>query len=154
MFRPGDDYRIGKIPSSGYGNKALRIEMKKGATQMKKVILCIVLLIAVAIAVLSHTLDGSRGSGVPQNTPAALQVSADQVRIEGSGRERVAVYERRAEARMGEYQLHADRITVDERNNTALAEGHASFRRGDERISGSSIEWNYGGARNQVKIIF
>lgn len=121
---------------------------------MKKVIPCAALMVAVAITVLSHTLGGSRGSGDLQKTPTELQVSADQFHVRDSGRERVTVYEGRAEARTGDSQLHADRITVDERNNRALAEGHASFRRGDERISGSCIEWNYGGARNQVKIIF
>lgn len=122
---------------------------------MMRTILGAVLLMALALTALSHTPGASQNQRSSGAIAADLEVSADhQSRIESSAGEQVFVYEGRAEAWMRESQLRADRIIVYERSQRAVAEGHARFERGDERMSGRGVEWSYGEGGNRVTIEF
>lgn len=83
---------------------------------MKSSIVGALLLLALALTALSHTLGGSQHQRTSGAIAADLEVRADQSRVGSSGGEQIFVYEGRAEARMGQSQLRADRITVYERS--------------------------------------
>src|SRR4030095_14452224 len=84
--------------------------------------------------------------------PSDQGVSTDQLRVEAttqnvSGPEnaRIVVYEGNVDARIGTYRLQADKVTVYEATNKVIAEGNVVFDQGDQqRITGSTAEWNYG----------
>jgi hypothetical protein len=124
---------------------------------MKLTISSAVLSMLIAITVLSQSSSSGQGGRTSGDTSAdlhVLQVNADRSRMESSGGERLIVYEGQAEAWMGQSRLRADRITVYGGSEKAVAEGHATFQQGGERMSGSSIEWSYSEGRNRVTIVF
>ena len=56
----------------------------------------------------------------------------------------ISVCEGNVDARIGTYRLQADKVTVYDATNKAVAEGNVVFDQGDQqRITGSHAEWNY-----------
>ncbi|HKS09845.1 MAG TPA: LPS assembly protein LptD, partial [Pyrinomonadaceae bacterium] len=83
--------------------------------------------------------------GAVQGT-ATDQIEVTSTKQSGSGPEnaRVAVYEGNVDVRIGTYRLQADKVTVYEAENRAVAEGSVVFDQADmQRITGSRAEWNY-----------
>jgi LPS-assembly protein len=77
---------------------------------------------------------------------AGDQITVEATRQSGSGPEnaRVVVYEGNVDIRIGTYRLQADKVTVYEAENRAVAEGSVVFDQADQaRITGSRGEWNY-----------
>src|SRR6266542_1367366 len=57
---------------------------------------------------------------------------------------RIVVYEGNVDARIGTYRLQADKVTVYEATNKAIAEGNVVFDQANQqRITGTRAEWNY-----------
>jgi LPS-assembly protein len=57
---------------------------------------------------------------------------------------RVSICEGAVDARIGTYRLQADKVTVYDAKNLAVADGNVVFDQGDQqRITGSHAEWNY-----------
>jgi LPS-assembly protein len=74
------------------------------------------------------------------------RIEVTSTRQSGSGPEdaRIAVYEGNVDVRIGTYRLQADKVTVYEAENRAVAEGSVVFDQADiQRITGSRAEWNY-----------
>jgi len=83
--------------------------------------------------------------GAVQGTPTD-QITVESTKQSGSGPEnaRVVVYEGNVDIRIGTYRLQADKVTVYEAENRAVAEGSVVFDQADQqRITGSRGEWNY-----------
>ncbi len=85
-------------------------------------------------------------------SPQAVQgTGTDQITVESnrqsaSGPEnaRIVHYEGNVDIRIGTYRLQADRVTVYEAENRAVAEGSVVFDQADmARITGSRADWNY-----------
>jgi LPS-assembly protein len=73
-----------------------------------------------------------------------LTVDAAKNTVSGTKGAIVALYEGNVDARIGSYRLQADKITVYEATNLAVADGNVVFDQGDQqRITGSHAEWNY-----------
>jgi LPS-assembly protein len=87
----------------------------------------------------------------PQTQSGVQGVSTDQITVDatkqsGSGPEnaRIVVYEGNVDVRIGTYRLQADKVTVYEAENRAVAEGSVVFDQADlQRITGSRADWNY-----------
>ena len=88
----------------------------------------------------------------PRRTQGGVQgVATDELKVSaakenGSGPEnaRVVVYEGNVDIRIGTYRLQADKVTVYDAENRAVAEGNVVFDQADQqRITGSRGEWNY-----------
>ena len=83
--------------------------------------------------------QGVQGTGTDQITVESNKQS-------GSGPEnaRIVLYEGNVDIRIGTYRLQADKVTVYEAENRAVAEGSVVFDQADQqRITGSRGEWNY-----------
>src|SRR5215208_1703155 len=87
-----------------------------------------------------------------RSSPQGVQgTGTDQITVEsnkqsGSGPEnaRIVLYEGNVDIRIGTYRLQADKVTVYEAENRAVAEGSVVFDQADQqRITGSRGEWNY-----------
>jgi LPS-assembly protein len=77
-------------------------------------------------------------------TTDQLTIDATTQTVSGPENARVFVYEGNVDARIGTYRLQADKVTVYEATNKAIAEGNVVFDQGDQqRITGSRAEWNY-----------
>jgi LPS-assembly protein len=85
-------------------------------------------------------------------TPNAVQATAtDELSVvstrqsmSGPENARVFVYEGNVDVRIGTYRLQADKVTVYEAENRAVAEGSVVFDQADlQRITGTRGEWNY-----------
>lgn len=77
---------------------------------------------------------------------ATDQIEVTSTRQSGAGPEdkRIVVYEGNVDVRIGTYRLQADKVTVYEAENRAVAEGSVVFDQADmQRITGSRAEWNY-----------
>jgi len=73
-----------------------------------------------------------------------LDVSCNKESFSGPKEARVTVCEGNVDARIGTYRLQADKITVYDATNMAVADGNVVFDQGDQqRITGSHAEWNY-----------
>lgn len=73
-----------------------------------------------------------------------LSVESGTQSVSGPENARVFIYEGDVDARIGTYRLQADKVTVYEAINKAVAEGNVVFDQGDQqRITGSRAEWNY-----------
>jgi len=73
-----------------------------------------------------------------------LTVLSGTQSVSGPAKARIYVYEGNVDARIGTYRLQADKVTVYEATNKAVAEGNVVFDQGDQqRITGSRSEWNY-----------
>lgn len=84
-----------------------------------------------------------RGDGQNASTE---EFTVESVRQSSTGKEgtRVFVYEGAVDARIGVYRLQADKVTVYEATNRAVAEGSVVFDQGDsQRITGTRAEFNY-----------
>ena len=90
----------------------------------------------------------------PVRTPASklpaiqpgdiLDVNYARLSVSGPPENRVFVYEGAVDARIGTYRLQADKITVFNARNLAVADGNVVFDQGEQqRITGSHAEWNY-----------
>ncbi len=87
----------------------------------------------------------------PPPQGAVPGVATDEITVfstkqSGSGPEnaRVVVYEGNVDVRIGTYRLQADKVTVYDAENRAVAEGSVVFDQADQqRITGSRGEWNY-----------
>src|SRR5215216_7417131 len=74
------------------------------------------------------------------------QITVESNKQSGSGPEnaRIVLYEGNVDIRIGTYRLQADKVTVYEAENRAVAEGSVVFDQADQqRIAGSRGEWNY-----------
>src|SRR5215208_321105 len=83
--------------------------------------------------------QGVQGTGTDQ-------ITVESNRQSGSGPEnaRIVHYEGNVDIRIGTYRLQADKVTVYEAENRAVAEGSVVFDQADQqRITGSRGEWNY-----------
>ena len=91
---------------------------------------------------------------VPRRPPRQGSVEAaptDEITVtsikqsaEGPENARVFLYEGNVDVRIGTYRLQADKVTVYEAENRAVAEGSVVFDQADQqRITGSRGEWNY-----------
>lgn len=81
---------------------------------------------------------------VPGINSEDLQVEYNQINATGPENARVVVYEGNVDARLGIYRLQADKITIYDAENRAVAEGSVVFDQGnDQRITGSRGEFNY-----------
>lgn len=83
--------------------------------------------------------------GAVQGAPTD-QIAVESTKAAASGPEnaRVVVYEGNVDIRIGTYRLQADKVTVYEAENRAVAEGSVVFDQADQqRITGSRGEWNY-----------
>ncbi|HET9712002.1 MAG TPA: LPS assembly protein LptD, partial [Pyrinomonadaceae bacterium] len=91
---------------------------------------------------------------VPRRPAANGQIEAaptDEITVtsikqsaEGPENARVFFYEGNVDVRIGTYRLQADKITVYEAENRAIAEGNVVFDQADQqRITGTRGEWNY-----------
>ncbi len=73
-----------------------------------------------------------------------ITVTSIKQRAEGPENARVFLYEGNVDVRIGTYRLQADKITVFEAENRAVAEGSVVFDQADQqRITGTRGEWNY-----------
>jgi LPS-assembly protein len=73
-----------------------------------------------------------------------VQVDANKQSVSGPENARVFVYEGNVDVHYGIYRLQADKITIIEAKNLAIAEGSVVFDQGnDQRITGTKAEWNY-----------
>ena len=73
-----------------------------------------------------------------------ITVTSIKQSAEGPENARVFFYEGNVDVRIGTYRLQADKITVYEAENRAVAEGSVVFDQADQqRITGSRGEWNY-----------
>ncbi len=79
----------------------------------------------------------------PQSTEE-LDVRADKQTASGPEDARILVAEGNVDARIGVYRIQADKITVYEASNRVMAEGNVVFDQGEQRITGTRAEWNYG----------
>src|SRR5215213_5467320 len=85
------------------------------------------------------TQNGVSSTGTDQLTVDSARQSAS-----GPDNARVFLYEGNVDARIGTFRLQADKITVYEAENRAVAEGSVVFDQADQqRITGSRGEWNY-----------
>lgn len=74
----------------------------------------------------------------------SLTVDSGTQTVSGPENARVFVYEGNVDARIGTYRLQADKVTVYQATDKAIAEGNVVFDQGDQqRITGSRAEWNY-----------
>ncbi len=73
-----------------------------------------------------------------------ITVEATKQSVSGPENARVVVYEGNVDVRIGTYRLQADKVTVYDETNRAVAEGSVVFDQADQqRITGSRAEWNY-----------
>jgi len=73
-----------------------------------------------------------------------ITVTSIKQSAEGPENARVFFYEGNVDVRIGTYRLQADKITVYEAENRAVAEGSVVFDQADQqRITGTRGEWNY-----------
>jgi LPS-assembly protein len=73
-----------------------------------------------------------------------ITVTSIKQSAEGPENARVFLYEGNVDVRIGTYRLQADKITVFEAENRAVAEGSVVFDQADQqRITGTRGEWNY-----------
>src|ERR1051325_2900912 len=73
-----------------------------------------------------------------------LEVTCARESFSGPKEARVSVCEGNVDARIGTYRLQADKVTVYDAKNLAVADGNVVFDQGEEqRITGSHAEWNY-----------
>jgi LPS-assembly protein len=87
----------------------------------------------------------------PAKQPSVQGVSTDRIEVDatkqtvtGPEDARVVVYEGNVDVRIGTYRLQADKVTVYEAENRAVAEGSVVFDQADvQRITGSRADWNY-----------
>lgn len=81
---------------------------------------------------------------IPISNSEDLQVEYSRVNASGPENARIFVYEGNVDARLGIYRLQADKVTIYEAENRAVAEGSVVFDQGnDQRITGSRGEFNY-----------
>lgn len=74
----------------------------------------------------------------------SLTLICNRESISGPTENRVSICEGNVDARIGTYRLQADKVTVYDATNKAVAEGNVVFDQGDQqRITGSHAEWNY-----------
>jgi LPS-assembly protein len=73
-----------------------------------------------------------------------ITVTSIKQSAEGPENARVFFYEGNVDVRIGTYRLQADKVTVYEAENRAVAEGSVVFDQADQqRITGTRGEWNY-----------
>jgi LPS-assembly protein len=85
-----------------------------------------------------------RQGAEPATSSDQLSVESAKQGVSGPENARVFVYEGNVDVRIGTYRLQADKVTVYEAENRAVAEGSVVFDQGDQqRITGSRGEWNY-----------
>jgi LPS-assembly protein len=83
-------------------------------------------------------------NGVTAAPTDEITVTSNRQSAEGPENARVAHYEGNVDIRIGTYRLQADKVTVYEAENRAVAEGSVVFDQADQaRITGSRGEWNY-----------
>ena len=83
-------------------------------------------------------------NGVTATPTDELTVFSNKQSAEGPENARIAHYEGNVDIRIGTYRLQADKVTVYEAENRAVAEGSVVFDQADQaRITGSRGEWNY-----------
>jgi len=74
------------------------------------------------------------------------EITVTSIKQSAAGPEnaRVFLYEGNVDVRIGTYRLQADKVTVYEAENRAVAEGSVVFDQADQqRITGTRGEWNY-----------
>jgi LPS-assembly protein len=88
----------------------------------------------------------------PQPRPGPVEaaptdeITVTSIKQSAAGPEnaRVFLYEGNVDVRIGTYRLQADKVTVYEAENRAVAEGSVVFDQADQqRITGTRGEWNY-----------
>jgi len=83
-------------------------------------------------------------NGVPGAPTDRIEVTSTKQSGSGPEDARVVVYEGNVDVRIGTYRLQADKVTIYEAENRAVAEGSVVFDQADmQRITGSRAEWNY-----------
>src|SRR5690349_4183473 len=83
-------------------------------------------------------------AGVQGAPTDRISVDATKQTITGPEDARIVVYEGNVDVRIGTYRLQADKVTVYEAENRAVAEGSVVFDQADmQRITGSRADWNY-----------
>ncbi len=86
----------------------------------------------------------SQGKLPPIQPGDELVVTCSQQSVTGPKENRVEVCEGNVDARIGAFRLQADKVTVYDAKNLAVADGNVVFDQGDQqRITGSHAEWNY-----------
>ena len=81
---------------------------------------------------------------VPISNSEDLDIEANTQTVTGAENARIVTYEGNVDAKLGIYRLQADKVTVYEAENRAVAEGSVVFDQGfDQRITGSRGEFNY-----------
>lgn len=84
------------------------------------------------------------GSSEGEQPTDLLDVHADRQTVSGPKDAQVVAYEGNVDVRVGIYRLQADKVTVYEAKNRAVAEGNVVFDQGEfQRITGSRADWNY-----------
>jgi LPS-assembly protein len=82
--------------------------------------------------------------GVPGVGTDRITVESNKQSASGPDNARIVLYEGNVDIRIGTYRLQADKVTVYEAENRAVAEGSVVFDQADQqRITGSRGEWNY-----------
>lgn len=85
-----------------------------------------------------------RNGANPLPSTEDLNVEAGTQSISGPADARVSVYEGNVDARIGDFRLQADKVTVYEATNRVVAQGSVVFDQGvQQRITGDRAEWNY-----------
>ncbi|HVG38859.1 MAG TPA: LPS assembly protein LptD [Pyrinomonadaceae bacterium] len=89
---------------------------------------------------------GNKKPDAAQQTTDELKITARTQTATGLKGEKIFIYEGDVDARIGTYRLQADKITIYEATNKAVAEGNVVFDQEGEqrqRITGSRAEFNY-----------
>lgn len=88
----------------------------------------------------------SKKTDISQQNTEELKISARTQTGTGLKGEKIFIYEGDVDAHVGMYRLQADKITIYEATNKAIAEGNVVFDQEGEqrqRITGSRAEFNY-----------
>lgn len=81
-------------------------------------------------------------------------IEADKFSPTGEQGSRVFSYEGKVDARLGDYRITADKLSIIEADKTVVAEGTVVFMKKEQSISCNSLEFSYGTNARKITITF